>query len=92
MGGGARSDAWMQLKSDIVGLPIERTLVTEAGCLGAAFLAGLGIGKYSTPDDITALVSVDRVFEPTPAASRSYEGPYATYLEIRERIKGLDLE
>jgi len=90
-GGGARSDPWMQMKADIVGLPIERNLVTEAGCLGAAFLAGLGVGRYSALDDITPLVAVDRVFEPHPASARSYEAPYATYLDIRRRIEGLDL-
>ena|GEM_PF-6339290 len=47
IGGGSRSDTWMQLKADILGIPIERTSVTEAGCLGAAFLAGLGTRRYA---------------------------------------------
>lgn len=91
IGGGARSDAWMQLKSDIAGVPIERTLVTEAGCLGAAFMAGMGIGRYSRLEDIKGLVSFDRVFEPRVRVSRSYEPSYAAYIEIRKHIVGLDL-
>jgi xylulokinase len=35
IGGGSRSDMWVQLKADILGIPIERTSVTEAGCRGA---------------------------------------------------------
>ncbi len=91
IGGGARSDRWMQLKADITGVPIERTAVTEAGCFGAAFLAGLGTGVYGGPADILERVAVDRVFEPRPAAGRAYEEPYGRYLELRERVKGLRL-
>ncbi len=91
IGGGARSDRWLQLKADILGIPIERTLVTEAGCLGAAFLAGLGTGRYASPEEVAQLVGVDRVFEPRPEAGRSYERPYGRYLAIRERIEKLDL-
>ncbi len=45
-GGGARSDRLLQLRADVTGLPVERVPVTEAGCLGAAFLAGLGTGIF----------------------------------------------
>lgn len=91
IGGGSRSDTWMQLKADILGIPIERTLVTEAGCRGAAFLAGLGTQRYSRLEEIADLVGVDRVFEPRLEASKSYEHSYARYLRIRDRIENLDL-
>jgi xylulokinase len=91
IGGSARSDTWLQLKADILGIPIERTLVTEAGCLGAAFLAGLGIGRYAHQEEIADLVGLDRVFEPRRTVSESYERPYRRYLSIRERLENLDL-
>ncbi|MCX7038653.1 MAG: FGGY family carbohydrate kinase [Spirochaetes bacterium] len=91
IGGGSRSDTWMQLKADILGIPIERTLITEAGCLGAAFLAGLGTQRYTRPEEIADIVSVDRVFEPRLEMSNSYEHSYARYLRIRDRIENLDL-
>lgn len=90
-GGGARSDLWMQLKADVAGVPIERTVVTEAGCFGAAFLAGLAIGAYRRPEDILGLVEVDRSFEPRPEAGKAYEEPYGRYLELRRRVDGLRL-
>ena len=91
IGGGSRSNTWMQLKADILGIPIERTSITEAGCLGAAFLAGLGTRRYARLEDIADVVSVDRVFEPRLEMSNSYEFSYVRYLRIRDRIAKLDL-
>jgi xylulokinase len=91
IGGGSRSDVWMQLKADILGIPIERTLVTEAGCLGAAFLAGLGTRRYACPEEIEDLVSVDKLFEPRPGTCRSYEHPYGCYLRLRDLVEKIDL-
>ena len=51
-GGGTRSEAWMQLRSDITGKPIEAMdSGTDASCLGAAILAGLGTGIFKDLDD-----------------------------------------
>ena len=91
IGGGTRSDRWMQLKADITGIPVEVTEVGEAGCLGAAFLAGLGSGVYSSPSDIGSIVTVKRIFEPRNKQKREYEEPYHSYLELRERVRGLDI-
>lgn len=89
IGGGAKSDLWMQLKADITGVPVETTRVTEAGCLGAAFLAGQGIGVYRSPHEILNIATVDTVFEPRRAISKQYEESYQTYKELRSRVKGL---
>jgi xylulokinase len=89
IGGGAKSDRWMQLKADITGVPVETTTVTEAGCLGAAFLAGQGLGIYTLPSDILDIATVNKVFEPRPGKSRQYEESYQTYKELRLRVKGL---
>lgn len=89
VGGGTRSDRWMQLKADITGLPIEVTGVSEAGCLGAAFLAGLGAGLYSTPGDIDHIVKVNRVFEPRRQYRAEYDAGYEKYVELRKAVHGL---
>ena len=89
MGGGSRSDAWMQLKADILGIPVERTPVTEAGCLGAAFLAGLGCGVYSSIDDVSRIIDRDRIFEPDKKKGSLYREHYEKYREIRNRMEGL---
>jgi xylulokinase len=90
-GGGTRSDSWMQLKADITGLPVEVTDVTEAGCLGAAFLGGLGAGLYNDPRDIHSLVKVARVFEPRPRFQTLYNGHYETYMHLKKTVRGLAL-
>jgi len=54
----------MQPKADITGILVETTRVTETGCLGAVFLAGLVSGIYSSYEDIKEIVKVDSVFEP----------------------------
>lgn len=64
-GGGARSDAVMQITADIFGLPAERPHVTEASGLGAAINAAVGLGLH--PDYETAVARMTRVgsiFEP----------------------------
>jgi len=92
IGGGARSSKWMQLKADITGIPVETTRVTEAGCLGAAFLAGLGSGVYRGMEDIEEIVKVERVYEPKMESARQYQDGYEKYRELRSRVEGLSFE
>ena len=44
VGGGSQSDIWVQMCADIFGQPVTRPVITEAGALGAAIIAGLGSG------------------------------------------------
>lgn len=79
-GGGARSDAWLQIKADILGKPLVRPKIAEASALGAAILAGVGSGVYeSAAQAVQALVQVDRVFEPDLRRHRLYDGRFARY-------------
>ena len=47
-GGGSRNAWWLQLMADVSGLPIEVVRQSEPGTLGAAILAGVGIGIHSS--------------------------------------------
>jgi xylulokinase len=93
MGGGSKSARWMQLKADITRTAIETARIHEAGCLGAALLAGLGAGIYDRPGDMLARVGVktEAVYQPRPAVGAIYEQPFHTYCELRDRVKGLAL-
>ena len=64
-GGAAANDFLMQFQSDILGLPLLRPKCVETTAWGAAALAGLAVGVYSSPEDIRAEWQVDRRFEPT---------------------------
>ncbi len=79
-GGGARSNAWLQIKADILGKPLVRPQITEASALGAAILASVGSGVYRSAEQaVAALVRVDRVFEPDPIRHRRYDESFARY-------------
>jgi glycerol kinase len=63
--GGATGNALlMQIQADLLGVPVVRPKVTETTALGAAYLAGLGVGFWSSPQELADLWQVDRIFEP----------------------------
>ena len=71
---------WHQIIADCLDLPIQKMNVKEAGTLGAALLAGIGLGIYSDfRAAVAAAVQLDCVIEPTPAN-------HQTYREIRMRL------
>jgi xylulokinase len=91
MGGGSKSKKWMQIKADITGTPVEVTAVKEAGCLGAAFLAGQGVGAFTSTEEMREITASERVFEPRPHITRQYEEYFQKYCELRARVEGLDV-
>ncbi len=63
-GGASANDLLMQFQSDISQVPVIRPKVIETTALGAAFLAGLAVGFWNSPEEITGVWQTDRVFEP----------------------------
>ena len=63
-GGAAVNDLLMQFQADILGVPVVRPRVTETTALGAAYLAGLAVGFWQTPDELRAKRDDDVRFEP----------------------------
>jgi xylulokinase len=68
-GGGARSAWWMQLKADLLGMPVEVPNQAEPGTFGAALLAGVGLGAYGSLAEAADRVGIARRF--TPDADRA---------------------
>lgn len=54
----------MQFQSDISGVPVERPQVKEVTALGAAYLAGLAVGFWSSLDEILEMNQAEKVFKP----------------------------
>jgi xylulokinase len=80
LGGGARSAIWKQIEADIVGLPVVTMRQPDAGALGAAILAGMGIGCWSSLSEATAAtVFEDRIFEPAEQRRTRYDDLYTVY-------------
>ena len=63
-GGMVRNDWVMQFLADILNVPVERPVVTETTALGAAMCAGLGVGLFSSTDEVAQNWQSDRVFRP----------------------------
>jgi len=63
-GGAAVNDALLQFQADILRVSVERPRITETTALGAAFLAGLATGFWSSTDEIAETWQLDRRFEP----------------------------
>ena len=69
-GGGTANELLMQFQADMLGIPLHRSAEKETTGLGAAYLAGLGVGTWRGKDEIAAMWSSDRTFEPAMPASR----------------------
>ncbi len=79
-GGAANNNLLMQFQADIMGVPVVRPQVTETTALGAAYLAGLGVGFWSSQEEIAAQWKVERRFEPSMATDER-----ASRLEVWNR-------
>jgi glycerol kinase len=84
-GGMAVNDWAMQFLADQLGIEVKRPVVTETTARGAAFLAGLGIGIYSSTADIARLWECDRVFGPKMSIIRR-DALYAGWNDAVRRV------
>jgi len=88
IGGGAKSEFWAQMIADITGATIAVPEATEAACLGAALLAGIGVGVYRDEAEAVANVRVSRTFGPRPELHEKYQELFAlsreTFQQLRE--------
>ncbi len=63
-GGAAANNALLQFQADLLGCSVRRPMVAETTALGAAYLAGLAVGYWNGPEDVTRNWALDRTFEP----------------------------
>ncbi|MBK5306834.1 MAG: glycerol kinase GlpK [Frankiaceae bacterium] len=84
-GGASANNLLCQLQSDQLGVPVQRPEVLETTALGAAFLAGLGTGVWSSPQELADTWRLDRRFEPT--AGVRDDGSHDRWLRAVDRAK-----
>ena len=72
-GGACVNDLLMQFQADLLGIPVVRPAVIETTALGAAYLAGLSSGVYSSIDQLSTLWQAERRFIPTLSRSKAME-------------------
>jgi glycerol kinase len=86
-GGAAVNDLLMQFQADVLGVPVVRPQVTETTALGAAYLAGLAVGFWASPEELRAKRAGDVRFEPRMSASERAERR-GRWSRAVERAKG----
>ncbi len=69
-GGAARNDLLLQIQADLLGKPVVRPQIIETTALGAAYLAGLAVGLWRDPDEISRQWRAERRFVPQMEASQ----------------------
>ena len=86
-GGAAANDLLCQVQADQIGVPVERPAFVETTALGAAFLAGLGTGVWSSTDELRDTWTLDRRFEPGGDRAAA-DAAHARWRDAVERSKG----
>jgi len=86
--GGAHSALWKQITADALGLPLEAVAQHPGSSLGAAFVAGKGVGVFRAWDEIERCIAVSSVTQPNLENHARYQALFPLYLEIYEQLKG----
>ena len=83
-GGAVVNNLLMQFQADVLGVPVQRPKVAETTALGAAYLAGLATGFWSSEHEVAEHWAIDRTFEPSMSADER-EKLYAGWKRAVER-------
>lgn len=89
-GGGAKSTVWKQIFADVIGIPVQAIAAEEGPGLGAAMLAAVGCGSYSSVEEIAkTVVRVTETVEPELEAQARYEERYQKFRQIYPALKNI---
>ena len=84
-GGGTRSDIWLQLKADILNIPVSPLSNSNAGTTGSAMLAAVAAGEFKSLDKAAEVfVKVREPFLPNDKITGYYDEKYEKYKKIRQ--------
>jgi xylulokinase len=90
IGGGARGAPWMQIIADVTGRQVETVAnPQEAGAIGIALTAAVGLGLYPGFESLKDIVRVEREFEPQPGNGEVYETLYRAYKQLYTCLRDL---
>jgi xylulokinase len=86
-GGGAKSPLWMQIKADVIGVPVITLEQEDTAVLGDAILAAIACGAHKNLGDAcAAMVRVRGRIEPNAATRTAYADAFARYCTVYERL------
>jgi xylulokinase len=90
IGGGARGAPWMQIMADVTGRRVETVAnPQEAGAVGAALTAAIGLGLYPDFEALKQVVRVEREFEPRASNAEIYDVLFRTYRRLYRSLRHL---
>jgi glycerol kinase len=87
-GGAAANDLLCRLQADQLGIAVERPRIVETTGLGAAFLAGLGIGVWDSTDALRETWQLDERFQPSTGSRGAADASYARWNDAVRRSRG----
>jgi len=91
IGGGAKSELWLQLKADIMGIPVAAPEVTEAAGMGAAVLGGVAAGIFSDPTEVIKKhLKIKKVYQPNLDNKALFDERYAIYKKLYPTVKEIN--
>lgn len=80
-GGASANDLLMQIQADLLGIPLLRPSLVDTTALGAAMVAGLGVGLFLGLEDLARAYPLDRRFEPRDHAAPQARSHWKACLE-----------
>ncbi|MCR5004961.1 MAG: carbohydrate kinase, partial [Clostridiales bacterium] len=89
-GGGAKSKIWMQMKADVLDLPITSLKTVDAGTVGSAMLTGIAVGLFRDLDDAAShMVEERETYEPRKEMHEKYMKIYERYKAVYQAVRPL---
>lgn len=89
-GGGARSSVWMQMKADMLGIPIVALKTVDAGTVGSAMLTGIALGIFTDLQDAAEhMVEQTVTYEPRPQMHEKYKQVFERYQKLYSAVRDL---
>ena len=89
-GGGAHSAFWMQMKADVLNLPITALKTVDAGTVGSAMLTGIAIGIFADLEDAASKMVEETVtYVPDPEMHKKYMDMYDKYRKVYSAVRPL---
>lgn len=90
IGGGARSELWLQLKADITGIQVVVPHVTEAACWGAAILGGIGAGCFADIGTASqATLKLETRYAPHESRQAAFNVLYDQYRQVYPAVRDI---
>lgn len=89
-GGEVKGELWNKIKASVSGVMISLPRISDAASLGAAMLAAVGSGHYSTVQQaVESMVRIERRVEPDPGLEVAYAELYEKYISVYRRLEGV---